>query len=175
MDFISWTSDGVNVYLKDTVKFIPNDEFMLYLVVIGIALGLMIGVVISYITRVNSYRAVKALIAEGANTPETAKRVDQLNVRKKKLIKRLLRDGKLLRKVVLAAEDENSGKKTDVNTAAFYIPEEKRIAAEVRYSREGMSPPALVITIIVIAAAAVGALYVIPELITMAGNVFGNN
>ena len=55
------------------------------------------------------------------------------------------------------------------------IPEEMRIPAEVKYSREGMSPPALVITLIVIAAAAVGALYIIPELVTMAGNVFGNN
>lgn len=174
MDFISWTADGVNIYLKDTVKFIPSDEFMLYLIVIGIAIGLMIGVIISYVNRVNSYRLVKALVAEGANTPESAKRVDELNVRGKGIIKGLLKDGKLLRKVVYAVISENS-KKIDPRVAAFYIPEEKRIAAEVRYSREGMSPPALIITLIVIAAAAVGAMYVIPELITMAGNVFGRN
>lgn len=194
MKYLSWTADGIRIYLEENTVFLTYDELMLYLVVMGLAIGLMIGVVVSYITRINSHRAVKALLFEGCLSPDTAKTVGQLNIRKKRQVKGIIKNGRHLEKVILCAnlddftieQGKGFGKfwkekvlgkeaqaKIDFDTARFYIPEEKRIHAEVRYSNEGMSPVALVITLVIIAGVAVAALYLIPDLLQMAENVFG--
>ncbi|MBE6617677.1 MAG: hypothetical protein E7627_07055 [Ruminococcaceae bacterium] len=194
MNYLSWTADGVRIYLDEGTVFLTYDELMLYIVVIGLCVGLMIGVVVSYFTRINSHRAVKALIFDGCLSPDTAKTVGELNTRKKQQVKRIIKNGRHLDKVIICANIDDFPKeslkgfgkfwkknilgkepavKLDFDRARFYIPEEKKIHAEVRYSNEGMSPAALVITLIVLAGVAVAALYLIPDLITMAENVFG--
>ncbi len=196
MDFITRTSTGLKFYIgEDTVISLTYDELSLYLIVLGICVGLIIGIIVSYRTRIAAHRLTKALITAGCNTPETAATIDSLDVRSRGQMKRMLKQGKLLRRTVLCANEDEMPqkepgklkkfwfekflgqeipKKTDLSTARFYIPEENRIAAEVRYSREGMSPVALVITIVVIVGVAVAALLVIPDLMIMAGNVFGS-
>ena len=194
MNLISWTAEGIRVYLEKGMVFLTYDELMLYIVVLGLCVGLMVGVIISYFNRINSHRAVKALIFDGCLSSDTAKTIGELNTRKKRQVKHIIKNGRHLQNVILCANIEDlpleqkkgigkfwkykvlgkeSSAKLDFSIARFYIPEEKRIHAEVRYSKEGMSPAALVITLAVLVGVAVGALYLIPDLITMAKNVFG--
>lgn len=190
MDLISWTADGIRIYLEESTVFITYDQLTVYLVILGLGIGLMVGVIVSYFTRINSHRAVKALLFEGCLSPDDAKTVGELNSRRKKQIMQIIKNGKHLSRVIICANIDEMPKKTigkiwknkksvpeektvlDFKTARFYIPEEKRIHAEVRYSNEGMSPLSLVITLILIAGVSVAALYLVPDLITMAHNVF---
>ena len=196
MDFITWTSTGLKLYLGDDIVIsLTYDELTLYLIVLGICVGLIIGLIASYKTRITAHRAIRSLTAAGCNSPETAVTVDSLPTPGRSQIKRMLKSGKMLRRTVLCAnEDEMPQKtpskakkfffkhilsrdipqKTDFSIARFYIPEENQAAAEARYSCEGMSPVALLITIVVLVAVAIGALFIIPELMQMADNVFGS-
>ena len=197
MDFITWTSTGMKMYLGDeTVISLTYDELSVYLVILGVCMGLIIGLVYSYFTRIAAYRLTKALVSGEINTPEKAATLDELGVKSQPRLRRMLKSGRVIRRTILCAnveemQDSNpSGlkkfwykkflgqdipEKTDFKVARFYLPEENRIAAEVRYSREGMSPAALVITIIIILGVAVGAMFIVPELLIMTENVFGSS
>lgn len=57
--------------------------------------------------------------------------------------------------------------KIDFQTARFYIPEEMRIRAEMRYNQKGTDLVAFIIGIIVFAIAAAAAIWVVPKLLSM--------
>jgi len=187
----------MKMYLGDEIVIsLTYDELSIYLVILGVCAGLIIGLIYSYSTRIAAHRLTKALISGGHNTPETAVTLSQLGVKSKFKLRRMLKSGRVIRRVVLCANvaemqdptptrlkkfwftkflGQELPQKTDFKVAQFYIPEENRISAEVRYSREGMSPAALVITVVVIIAVAIGAMLVVPELLTMTENVFGSS
>lgn len=197
MDFITWTSTGMKMYLgEETVISLTYDELSVYLVILGVCAGLIIGLVYSYFTRIAAHRLILMLKRGGHTTADTAVTLDELGVKSKMKLRHMLKQGKGMRKSVLCAneaemQDSNpSGlkkfwykkflgqdipEKTDFRVARFYLPDENLPLAQKRYSCEGMSPIGLVVTIVVIVAVAIGAMFVVPKLITMAENVFGSS
>lgn len=57
--------------------------------------------------------------------------------------------------------------KIDFETAKFYIPEEMKIRAEMRYNQKGTDLVALIICILVFAIVAAAAIWVVPKLLSM--------
>ena len=197
MDFITWTSTGMKMYLgEETVISLTYDELSVYLVILGVCAGLIIGLVYSYFTRIAAHRLILMLKRGGHTTADTAVTLDELGVRSKMKLRHMLKSGKGMRKSVLCANEaemqdsnprglkkfwykkflgQDINEKTDFKIARFYLPEENLPLAEKRYSCEGMSPIGLVVTIVVIVAVAIGAMFVVPKLLTMAENVFGSS
>lgn len=129
---------------------------------------------------------VKTILSEGASSPETAKTVSELGYASDWFAKNALRkDDALLRFVVRVDKQSEDGeavepKKTrsghdvvDFETARFYIPEDLRYKAEVRYARKGTDFVSFGICIIVFIAAAFFAIFVIPELLQLIDNFIG--
>ena len=65
----------------------------MYIIVWGLYIGIMIGVLGALITRVYSSRLITALVKAGASDPDSAVRIDDLDVKGKAFIKYMLRPG----------------------------------------------------------------------------------
>ena len=162
----------------------------LALIVGGICGGLLIGVLISLISRVNSYRIIAALKSGGAVDEGSAKTLAELGLSRKRILKRMLTGGSPVKKLIGVTGDgayaAKRGKiasfwygkflKMDMPTkisferAKFYLTEENRISAELRFKRERHPVMSFIFAFIVLAGAAGFAVYVIPELLQMLDN-----
>jgi hypothetical protein len=71
------------------------------------------------------------------------------------------------RNISQGIKGRGQSEKIDFETAKFYIPEEMRIRAEMRYNQKGTDLVAFIIGIIVFAIAAAAAIWVVPKLLSM--------
>ncbi|MFY9382174.1 MAG: hypothetical protein WBI55_02405 [Eubacteriales bacterium] len=71
------------------------------------------------------------------------------------------------RNISQGIKGRGQSEKIDFETAKFYIPEEMKIRAELRYSQKGTDLVALIIGILVFAIAAAAAIWVVPKILTM--------
>ncbi len=126
---------------------------------------------------------VRALLNANASDESSAKSLMELGFARNYPVRSALRKGGTLRKLVWESgdnyiEDENgvkySARQTplDVNTARFYIAEENRIRAELRYNEKGTDIFTLIITAIVFLVIAYLAMIFLPELLNLLKNSF---
>ena len=164
-----------------------------YLILIGgIYVGILLGVLFAMIYRVNSHKVVKALREREAADRESAVTLAELGLEKNRFVRGLLKTDGSLRRVVLCAnesdfpERKTSGlrkfwrekilqnplpPKTDFATARFYLPEEKRITAELRFTPEEHAVRNFILAAVGLLALAVFTVTVLPELLTLADNL----
>lgn len=143
---------------------------------------------------------VKSVISNDCLTPESAKTIIELGYGTDWFIKNALRTDTVLRRFIVrvqetdekdgeagdadaAANDENDGgskKKSksrheaiDFASARFYIPEELKYKAEVRYASRGTNFFTFGIAVVILAATAFAALFIIPELLQLIDNFIG--
>lgn len=164
---------------------------MLPLIIWGIYIGIMLGVLGSLICRIYSSRLIQALVKNGAADEGSAKTLAELGLGKQFVVKYMLKNeqSSLRRSVICANEGELkpvSSKfkvfwhekflreeiptKMDFASAKFYLPEEKRISAEIRYRVEGHPIRIFIIAAVVLFAVAIFASYAVPELLLMLDN-----
>ena len=122
----------------------------------------------------------RALIDAGATSPENAKKLAEVNCNNF-LFRFFMRHGYVLRNVVYcrgAGEDDNLTRiwakiKIDFNSAAFYVPEEKRDAALSRFSTKGSGWMTVLIVAVVGLAAVAGVFKALPPILSYFNSVFG--
>ena len=147
----------------------------------GICIGVIIGTLISIFYKVYMSSFIKALVKNEIHTEETSKTVNDLDFIGKWYIKNELKyPYKSLRRYVLCAneneaEEKSKGRKKDftklsMEKARFYLPEENKINAELRFSEIKNPVGSFVITAAVMIAAAFFVLYAAPELLQMLDN-----
>lgn len=162
-----------------------------YFIAYAICVGIFIGVVASAVCRSYSGNIVSALIKAGADGKNSAKTLADLGFGKSALMRFMLREGTSLRKTLSVANEdefppENISRfrhiwyekflrdavprKTPFGIAKFYLPEENRINAELRYPRERHPLIIVVFSLAVLAAAAAVIYFLLPELLTMLDN-----
>lgn len=131
---------------------------------------------------------VKTILAAGATSPETAQTVSDLGYATDWFVKNALRTDVTLSRFVsrvdkapAEGEEVPEPKKTrsgrdviDFETARFYIPEELKYKAEVRYARKGTDFVAFGICVVIFIAAAFAAIFLIPDLIQLIDNFIGS-
>ena len=138
-----------------------------------IAAGAIIGTVSYYYNRTVLGAFVRTLIASGALSPESAMTLVEAGFEKNTFVKRELKRGGMFRKIVFEVEDEimvaSEGhsfsartKPIDLITARFYVAEENRIMAEMRYDNKGADAFGLAISILAIVAVAYVATLFVP-------------
>ena len=113
--------------------------------------GIVIGVLASLIYRVSTHSFVSAVIKAGTLDEQNAVTLDSLDFRGKWYIKRQLRAGNSFSRLFVCTNADTFPKKQrsafgrfflgneDISvipfeTAKFYLPEERRIAAELRFT-----------------------------------------
>ncbi len=165
--------------------------------------GLFIGFVIASLMAVYNKGLIggfiKALLSNECTSEESAKTISELGYGTDYFVKNALRTNTVLRRFVVrvdyvlprpegeeAATDETTPEKPpkvertrggheiiDFETARFYIPEELKYRAEVRYARRGTNVVSLIVTVIILAVAAFGVLYLVPEMVQLLDNFIG--
>ena len=171
-----------------------NPTISLEMIVWSLCVGLAIGAAASYINRRVVGDFVRRLLKEEIHSPEKAVSLEKIGCAKNIFVRHALREGTALRRIVLCANEEEmvlkqpSSQKSavffrklfsledepkrilDLNRARFYIPEESRIGAELRYDAKGTTLPNLILSLILLAGIGFAALYVLPELFTLMDN-----
>lgn len=147
-------------------------------------IGTLIGAVALYYQKRVIGSFVRALLADGASDPASARTLEELGYSKNRFVRHALRGGSVLRKMVWEAQDNFTTdaqgntysartRKMDINTARFYIDESNRVKADLRYSNKGSDFLTLLIGVVVFAVAAYALLLFIPYIISSIGNIFG--
>lgn len=148
----------------------------LNLVIWAVYIGFMLACILYYYQKKVMGKFVRLVISKGASSPDSALTLSELGYDKDKLIRRELQKSSALRKMVWEIDDNyRTGedgilfcareKSLDLNIGRFYVPEERRIQAEIRYDDKGTDIFALIISAVVMFAAAVAACIWLPDII----------
>lgn len=141
-------------------------------------IGLMLATICMFYQKKVIGAFVRALLGAKANTEDSAKTLKDLGFERNFPVRSALRSGGVLRKLVWETgdnyiENENgvkySARQTpmDVNTARFYISEENRVRAELRYNEKGSDIFMLIITALVFLMIAYLAVEYLPALLDL--------
>ena len=171
-----------------------NPTISLEMIVWSLCAGLGIGAVASFVNRRIVGDFVRRLLKEGVHTPEAAVTLADMGFSKNLFVRMALKSGKPLRRLVYCGNEDEmvvrhpSDSKfavgarrlfsveaepeivTDLARARFYIPEDLRITAELRYEAKGTTLPNLILSIVLLIAAGFAVLYILPELLTLLDN-----
>ena len=167
-------------------------------VVYAIAIGIIVAAAMAVYTRSVLGGFVRTLIKEGANAPENAKKLSEVGFFRSAAVRRELAKGVTLRKVVRCREEEEinaskaengetvapekkgrwgsvkeNGFRPDFLTAHYYIPEDLRYRAEIRFEKQGSSWGMLagVVILAIVIAALIG--FFLPDLFQLMDNIIG--
>ena len=165
----------------------------MHIIIWGICIGVIFGLFMSLICRVGASSLIKALVKAGACDESSAKTIDELAPKNKRMVKYLLSksDASIRRVVICSNTDEfppqkagglkkfyyekflndDIPQKTPFDVAKFYLPEENRIGAELRYPADRRPISTFIFGSIGLVIAALFASFAIPELLTMLDNL----
>lgn len=184
-------------YLEETYFTVSFDSYQNFSVsptagntvrnlIIGIAIGIIIASAMAVHTKRGVGGFVRKLLAMECTSPESAKTLSELGYFQNLSIRRELKKGVTLSKLVLCVEegayrsecssiDKTQGKskpfEIDFSTMHFYVPEDLRYRAEVRFEKKGSTWTSFLITL---AATVVGAALLcifLPDLFRLADNI----
>ncbi|MCL2212268.1 MAG: hypothetical protein FWB93_00325 [Oscillospiraceae bacterium] len=143
------------------------------MIVWGIYIGIVIASAVALYQKNVVGRFVRSIIAENATSPETAKTLEELGYGKKYGIRRHLRGKTALSSIIFEAEDElvldDDGLprpvvRSSVNLAngKFYIPEDLKHRAQVRFEKKGSSIWSFLLVVVVFFVMAIGVVQLLP-------------
>ena len=136
---------GVREY--ENIRFDASDAAFLQTIIWGIFIGALLASLLSLYQQYVPGKLVRALLGADALTKETAKTLEELGLADRPLIRRELRRGAVLKKFVLCAVENGQG--TPKGAAAptrYYIPEELKYRAAIRYEKRGNALVSLLVT-----------------------------
>lgn len=181
----------------------PNAASTAETVIFSLAVAVILVSFLNYYTRVYLGRIVRKLVKEEAHSPESAKTLMELGFFRSSLVRRELSKGTALRRFVHCVEEEQflaeqeknvdakegekvektqhvsaksakeKGYRMDFLTARFYIPQDLRHRASVRYERKGSGLPALLLVILGVLVFSALACRFFPDLLQLLNNLVG--
>lgn len=171
---------------------LDNTSVSLTVIVWALCIGLALGVIFYAVSRYSAGKTVKKLSDGKNNSAESAKTLAELGINASFLVKKNLRDGQPLRKyIAIANEDECKTErkknffnslykffrsedlppKIDFSKALFYLPEESRHTAQVRFEAKSSSVIVSLIFAIIFLLCAVGISLCLPKLLELIDNM----
>ena len=160
------------------------------IIIWGIYIGILLGTLGSVLFRVYSSKIIKALVANGASDESSAKTLSELGLLKTPFVRMYLKDDSVIRRSVLVCGSSHKKSSTnkfkifwyesfirtdipkviDFENAKFYLPEENRAGAELRFKEEAHPVRSFILAAVIMLAAALFAIYALPELLSMFDN-----
>ena len=169
----------LNVYYYENLH-LPDGGTSLRWIIWVLYAGILIGSVAATFDKYFCARFIAALLERGADAEERALLLSEVDVSGKWYLRRALRPGKPLRKMLSAsvADADSSGTDTRENRSAvsdirFYLPEDQQYLAQLRYQNGSHPIRTLIAAAVLLTIAAVLAQTVVPELLTVLDNLLG--
>lgn len=159
------------IYTFDNFNLDVNSSSFI-IIVVGVAVGLLFGIISSVICKSVSGKVVKSLRRLSASDEGSAVTVHDMGLDKNLFLRFVLKPNSALYKAISCVPCFTSAKETriDYEKSRFFLPEEKRISAETRFAPEPHPIMTIVLACVLVTAAAFFAIFVIPELLTMLDN-----
>lgn len=180
-------------------KYIGIDSSGLRSIIFGILIGFFIACCMTVFDRRVLGDFVRHVLRNECLSKESAKTLEELGYLKNSIIRGSLRSGVSLRRVVKCVEEEefladvarrraefeaenkeSKGAKfkepkfrLDFETAHFYIPEDMKYVADVKFEKKGANFVTLLLALLLFLALAVIAFFAVPELLQMLDNMIG--
>lgn len=167
---------------------LDNPTVSVTVIIWALCIGLCVGSIFYSFAKYSCWSIIKALKNGEHSTSAKAASLSALGLRSTFLLKRDLRDGQALRRYVsIANPDEcrierknnfinkvyrffardDMPAKYDLTKALFYLPEESRHTAEIRYETKGSPVIAAVVAVILFGLVAVGLSLCMPKLLEL--------
>ena len=152
---------------------ISEPENLLW-VILGLYIGMVFALLASFLVRSRLGTIVDSLVDRGAVTPETAVTPAEGGFDRPSFL-RELRQGKLLRKTICAVLPEEQEKTASdpldsLRTARFYLPADRCVTAQKRFSRKGNGLGAILLAFALITVSAVLLYLLLPLLLQLSDN-----
>lgn len=141
-------------------------ELVIWSIFIGITIGTFY---LFYVKRILG-AAVRRLLENGCTSPEKALTLTEIGCGKNPFIKSSIKSGIL--KNVITVVDRKEGIPPNFETAKLYVPEEKRIRSELRFSGKDTDIFGVIISVLVFTALAIALTRLVPYIITLIESFF---
>ncbi len=139
-------------------------------VILAFAVGVLLATFYAFYQKNVPGAIVHALLRAEAFSVETARTPGELGFGKNIFVLFELKHNAMLKKVIsCVTKKSDTGEEED--SEAYYIPEELKYRAEVRYEKKGNGPMALIITAVVTIVAAILLIRLMPNLLAIADNI----
>lgn len=143
--------------------------------IFGIALGIIIAAICSCYVKTVHGGFIRRLLRDGCTSPDAAKNLSELgyfhNISIRNQLRRSGTIGGLVRSAGVVGEPTLTDK--ELSSARFYIPDELRYKAEVRFDRKGSGKLTLILTIAATIVAAALICRFLPQIIGLADVILG--
>ena len=138
-------------------------------IILGLIIGAILSSIATYYTRSVQGKFVRELLKRECLTPDTAITLSECGFFCNPSIRRELKNGGALAKVTkLAQQPENTDAPVDFLTARYYIPEDTKYRAELRFEKEGAGLFHVILITVVAIAAGIALFRVLPSLLGLA-------
>ena len=184
LDYINtaWFTIDLHAY-----HYIPVNERTagnLRTLILGLAFGIILAAASAAYTRQSAGKLCRRLVKTGALAKESAVTLLDVDLFRSSALRRELRRGAVLRKYVKCVEEEeyvSAGRegetrppfKMDFSRMHFYLPEELRYTAEVRYETRGSGWGTFVLSALLTVALAALTCFFLPDLLGFADWLIG--
>lgn len=148
-------------------------EYMLPLLICGIAIGVYLAIVYGYYCQHHLGRLVRTVLAEEIDTPDKAKTPAELGCGTASYLRNLQKDTVLSKTLSPREELPAKRRRTDVAGAHYYIKEENKAVAAKRFKEMRGGAPMLAVWFIVCTAACFFLLYFLPDVLQLVDNAVG--
>jgi hypothetical protein len=188
---------SVEMPYLENFKIETNALFSFNLIIVGITIGIIVASIGTLYNKRYIGDFVRKVISEGCLDAKSAKTLYELGYLKDIGIRNVIKSGGTLSRWVRCVEEDeflasveikraefdeqHKGEskppkfvepmfKRDLNTMHFYIPEDKKYAAEVKFEKAGNSPAAVFLVAIVAVILCVFICYILPDTIKLVDN-----
>lgn len=152
-------------------------------VILAFCIGILLASLYMLYQKLVPGNIVRAILKAEAHTPESAKTLTELGLDKNPLYRFELRRNTVLRKTVLRVSEQGSDE-SESETASedtenveqeerFYISEEEKYRAEVRFDKKGNGIAGLVLTAVLTVALAILLIKLTPAVLGMIDHLLG--
>ena len=164
--------------------------------ILGFAIGIIIASILTAYVRIGLGAFVRKLLKTESVSPEQAKTLLELGYFRSTVIRRELTQGTTLRTVVRSCEDDmqeaegdengeeqapaeakkahtllQKPKKIDFLTARFYVPEDLRYRADVRFEKKGSGWGSVILSVLITVVVSAALCWLLPDLFQFADNI----
>lgn len=168
--------------------------------IIGICIGIIIAAIFSVFDRRAYGDFVRKILSEECLSPESAKTLGELGFERAHAVRSNLRSGNILRKYVRCVgaeehyarmeaeraeyEEKNAGNKKapkfrsepykyDFSVDRFYIREEEKYAADVKFEKQGSGFKSLLLVIVIAVVICALVCFILPDMLQLFDNFLG--
>jgi hypothetical protein len=168
---------GMVLFSNVTKRVLDKHHSLGFLMVLGFMFGFLAAAVFIYLQKRSLGSFVGQLLKEDCLTPASAKTPLALGCNRSTLLRsEWKRRGAITRYVHCVEEEgasDESNQKMDFSNMHFYIPEDKRYTAEVRYERRGSKLRSLLLVMVATVALATVVCIFLPVLLRWADWLIG--